>query len=74
MAYGCRHNDSVILQRYDVEGVLNVIKRRREETGSEETRAYFDGAYDALATCMDHEWNTQQDFFAIFDAIGGTDD
>lgn len=71
MSWGCRHNDSVILQRYDADGVCNVLARRRDESGSERDRAYFDGALDALAVILGHEWDTQEDFFEIFDTIGG---
>ena len=71
MTWGCRHNNSVILQRYDMDGVLNVMRRRRSETASETTRAYFDGACDVIETCMNHEWDTQEDFFTILDSIGG---
>lgn len=74
MTWGCRHNNSIVLQRYDMEGVLRVMERRREETGCEITGAYFDGACDVIGTLLNHEWNAQDEFFTIFDSIGGFHD
>lgn len=72
MAYGCRHNDSVVLNRYDLGGVLNVLANRVGDfrpAADLDEQSYFAGAFNALYVLESHEWRDQVEFFAIFDGL-----
>lgn len=69
MGYGCRHNNSIVFERYDLEGVANVAAQRRDGATMEYTHAYYDGICAVLSTCLNHEWRDQSEFFAIFDNL-----
>lgn len=68
---GCRHNDNIVINRYDLGGVMNVLARRIGEFRREDMDAesYYAGAFDALDTLHTFEWRDQSEFFALFDAL-----
>ena len=71
MAWGCRHNDTIAINRFDLDGVLNVMARRIGGLRSDEIdeRSYYAGAFNALYTCESHEWRDQTEFYEVFDAL-----
>lgn len=71
MAYGCRHNDTIVINRYDLGGVKNVLARRIGEfrRADIDPDSYYAGAFDALDTLSTFEWRDQSEFFALFDAL-----
>lgn len=73
MGRGCRHSDSIIVERYDLDGVLNVLAGRVGALRPDEVDepSYHAGAYNALLTMATHEWRDQVEFFTAFDALLG---
>ena len=71
MGYGCRHNDSIIVERYDLDGVLHRMARRIGELRRDDVDAasYYAGAFDALDTLSTFEWRDQAEYFDLFDAL-----
>lgn len=71
MGRGCRHNDSIVLERYDLGGMLNVMARRVGTLRPDEIdeRSYFAGAFNALYVLESHEFRDQAEFFALFDGL-----
>ena len=69
--YACRHNDAVVLNRYDLGGMLNVMARRIGDLRSDEIdeRSYFAGAFNALYVLEAHEFRDQAEFFTLFDGL-----
>ena len=70
MGYGCRHNFSIVIERYDLDGVLNVLRNRYGRMAVEDIDAdsYAAGAYHALNMLRNHEWRDQSEYFTIFDS------
>lgn len=68
--YACRHNNTIVLNRYDLDGVMHVMARRigefREDVDAD---SYYAGAFDALDVLSTFEWRDQSEFFALFDAL-----
>ena len=71
MGRGCRHNDSIGLERYDLGGMLNVMARRIGDLRSDDIdeRSYFAGAFNALYVLEAHEFRDQEEFFILFDGL-----
>lgn len=71
MGRGCRHNDSIVLERYDLGGMLNVMARRVGTLRPDEIdeRSYFAGAFNALYVLESHEFRDQEEFFTLFDGL-----
>ena len=71
MGYGCRHNDSIVIEKYDLDGVANVLARRvgALHPADVDGQSYYAGAFNALLTLLEHEWKNQVEFFTIFDAL-----
>jgi hypothetical protein len=69
--YACRHNDTIVLNRYDLCGVLNVLARRIGEfrRADVDEGSYYAGAFDALDTLSTFEWRDQAEFFTLFDGL-----
>ena len=78
--YACRHNDTIVINRYDLNGVMHRMARRIGEFRREDVDAdsYYAGAFDALDTLSTFEWRDQAEFFTLFDglmdALPGGDD
>lgn len=51
----------------DLEGGLNVLRRRMADAADPKTRWAYAGASMAIECMMLHRLNTQADFFAVFD-------
>ncbi len=69
---GCRHNDNIVMNRYDLGGVLNVLAGRVGSfypPADLDERSYHAGAYNALYAIFMHEWRDQTEFFMWFDAL-----
>lgn len=69
MGYGCRHNNSIVIERQDLDGICNVFKRRITECERQEDVFYYCGALDVLSIIRNHEFRDQSEFFAILDAL-----
>ena len=71
MGRGCRHNDSIVVERYDLGGMLNVMARRVGTLRPDEIdeRSYFAGAFNALYVLESHEFRDQEEFFTLFDGL-----
>ena len=69
--YACRHNDTIVINRYDLNGVMHRMARRIGEFRREDVDAdsYYAGAFDALDVLSTFEWRDQSEFFALFDAL-----
>ena len=69
--YACRHNDAVVLNRYDLGGMLNVMARRIGTLRPDEIdlRSYHAGAFNALYVLESHEFRDQEEFFTLFDGL-----
>lgn len=69
MGWGCRHNNTIVLNRDDLNGMCNVFARRRDEAQRQEDAFAYSGAYAALDIIRNHEFRDQSEFFEIFDAL-----
>lgn len=70
MAYGCKHNYSVVVNRYDLDGVCNVLNERVGSKPFEfDTRSFYLGALHSMNMLRHHEWRDQSEFFEKFDGI-----
>lgn len=71
MGWGCRHSNTVIIERYDIDGACNVLARRMGDyhPADRDDASYHAGAYLALDILRNHEWRDQQEFFALFDGL-----
>ncbi len=71
MGYGCRHNDSIVIERTDLDGACNVLARRCEgfHPADRDDASFHAGAFLALDVLRKHEWRDQSEFFAIFDGL-----
>ena len=69
MGYGCRHNNSIVIERQDLDGVCNVLKRRIQTAATQSDVFYYCGALDALSILGTHEFRDQSEFFLILDSM-----
>ena len=71
MGYGCRHNNSIVIERTDLDGACNVLARRCEgfHPSDRDDASFHAGAYLALDVIRNHEWRDQSEFFALFDGL-----
>lgn len=69
MGYGCRHNNSIVIERQDLDGICNVFVRRIYESERQEDAFFYSGAYATLDIIRNHEFRDQAEYFEIFDAL-----
>ena len=69
MGWGCRHNNTIVLNRDDLNGMCNVFARRMCEAKKQDDADFYQGAYCTLDIIRNHEFRDQSEFFAIFDAL-----
>lgn len=67
MAYGCRHNDSLTIQRYDMQGCRTVAKQRYDAASTDTAREFYAGVMAVFDTCLRYEWRDQSEFFTLLD-------
>lgn len=64
----CNHSSRIYMDSYDVDGAINALSRKCEESMSPEQDVYF-GAVAAFEILRDHERiSTQADFMVMFEA------
>ena len=73
MGWGCRHNNTIVLNRDDLNGMCNVFARRLFDAKKPDDADFYQGAYCALDIIRNHEFRDQSEFFAIFDALTAVD-
>lgn len=69
MGYGCRHNNSIVIERQDMDGICNVLARRAHDAERQEDSFFYMGAFAALDMLRLHEFRDQAEYFEIFDAL-----
>ena len=69
MGYGCRHNNSIVIERQDLDGICNVFARRAHDAERQEDAFFYEGAFAALDIIRNHEFRDQSEYFAILDAL-----
>lgn len=69
MGYGCRHNNSIVIERQDLDGICNVLARRVYDAERQEDAFFYEGAFAVLDVIRKHEFRDQSEYFEIFDAL-----